>query len=498
MPTYTSKRNFLSAILVLALVFFAGAGSSSSVLGPTNAEAAPPQGHVASFVSTAEEGYVADFVSTAAFGVAMNDSGDVTGTSYPDPGCGSFCLPTLETVVWRGGDRIVLPAIPGLTGIYVNGINNEGWVTGLAGFPGTTTHAVVWQPNGNEYEAIDLGTLPGTTISYAVGIDDLGRVVGWSTTSNFPPQGSPFMWSESTGMVDLSAEGFPDEIPLAISPGGTVATVFTWYQLGDPNSVVAMPSPPQGFGIGGEPTAINDAGDQARFLISTSGQNLRYLFRFHNEGTWQQISLSGSGHLSRYGVGSINDAGDVTATVVSTGVIAFGPDGLAQSLAPLLSPAYGGSEITDGGPMNSAGQILTQVMIGRSQRLVRLIPAQACLRGCLRISDLAISASFIEDPHYPGYCFEGGIMYNEALVSLTVTRRNGAPVEGVLVSGRFLDDYWTSEPVSGITDNSGVVSFPYTGLCGVGAIAFLVDDATGGNLVFDRTVGILTDWAIPQ
>jgi hypothetical protein len=55
--------------------------------------------------------YVADFVSTAAFGVAMNDAGDVTGTSYRDTGCGPFCLPPLDTVVWRGGARIVLPPV---------------------------------------------------------------------------------------------------------------------------------------------------------------------------------------------------------------------------------------------------------------------------------------------------------------------------------------------------------------------------------------------------
>jgi len=36
--------------------------------------------------------YVVDLVATAAFGAAMNDAGDVTGTSYPDPGCGSYNL----------------------------------------------------------------------------------------------------------------------------------------------------------------------------------------------------------------------------------------------------------------------------------------------------------------------------------------------------------------------------------------------------------------------
>src|SRR5262245_38532233 len=63
--------------------------------------------------------YVADIVAPAAFGVAMNAGGDVTGTSYQDTGCGSTCLPPLDTVVWRGGRRIVLPSVPGLSGITV-------------------------------------------------------------------------------------------------------------------------------------------------------------------------------------------------------------------------------------------------------------------------------------------------------------------------------------------------------------------------------------------
>lgn len=443
--------------------------------------------------------YAADFVSTAATGAAMNDSGDVTGTSYPDTGCGPFCLPPEDTVVWRGGERIVLPHLPGLPGITVRSINNQGWVAGFAGFPGTTTHAVVWKPNGSSYQAIDLGTLPGTSISDATGIDNLGRVVGWSTTSNFPPNGSPFMWTESTGMVDLSTQGFPDEVPIALSPGGAVATPGFWYKLEDPNSVITMPSPPQGFYPPGTyPTAINDAGDQARFLVSTSSQNLRYLFRFHHEGTWQQISFTGQGNLSKYGVGSINLAGDVTATVLGNGVIAHGPDGTTQSLVGFLSPAYQAGSITLGGPINSEGQILSQFIIGQSQRLVRLTPTEGCTTGCIQVSSLAVKAKFVEDPNDPDHCTENGNAYNESSVNLTITSETGAKLRGVIVSGRFLDDYWTNSPVSGRTNRRGVVSFAQTGPCGVGAIAFLVDNAIKGPLAFDKTVGTLAGWVIPS
>ena len=37
------------------------------------------------------------------------------------------------------------------------------------------------------YQATDLGNLPGKQISTVAGIDDQNRVVGWSTTTNFPP-----------------------------------------------------------------------------------------------------------------------------------------------------------------------------------------------------------------------------------------------------------------------------------------------------------------------
>jgi hypothetical protein len=438
--------------------------------------------------------YVVDLVATAAFGVDMNDAGDVIGTSYPDVGCGSSCLPPLETVVWRRGRRIVLPTVAGLQGITVTGMNDRGWIVGFAGFSGTTTHAVVWKPTANpadaviRYEALDLGNLPGRTISTATGIDEFNRVVGWSTTSNFPPNGAPFLWTEAGGMVDLSAQGFPDEPPLGISPGGTVATYGYWYRLGDPASVRAMPPPPPGFMVENSAVAINDAGDQARFLVDPTPQILDYPFRFHHEGTWQQLSSIPTGHLTRYGIGSINDARDVTVTVASTGMIAYGPDGLAQPLAPLVSPAYGGGDVVDAEPMNASGEILARMMIGRSSRLVRLVPGAPCTADCIRVTDLQIRG------RGPAYCDQG---QDQVGVRLTVTDEAGVRLQGVTVAGRFFDDYWLDEPVAGQTNARGQVTFTHVGPPCVGAVAFLVTDASSPGRTLDRTTGTLTDYVIP-
>jgi probable HAF family extracellular repeat protein len=480
-----AERYFILSCSVFA--FLIGSVAFSSPQGSDQRYTAEQS---ASSAEGIPDSYTVDLVATASFGVDMNDAGDVIGTSYLDTGCGSTCLPPLETVVWKDGVRIVLPSVPGLLDIYLTGINNQGWICGSAGYIYTTTHAVVWKPVGDSYVAIDLGNLPGKTISTATGIDDLGRVVGWSTTQNFPPSGAPFLWTEAGGMVDLSALGFPNEQPLGISPGGTVATYGLWYRLDDPGSVTALPAAPSGFSVENSGVGINDAGDQARFLVTTGGQNLVYPFRYHHEGTWQQVSFLPTGHLSSYGIGSINDAGDLTATVQGIGMIAYGPDGLAQSVATLVSPAYGGSPITAIGPLNASGEILARMIIGQSgQRLVRLVPGEPCVTSCIRVGGIQMKGKG------PAYCDQGNV---QVKAKVTVTDEAGNRLSGVTVTGHFFDDYWLDETVVAQTNTNGQAFFTHIGPPCIGAIAFLVTDATSVPArTLDRTTGILTNYVIP-
>lgn len=454
--------------------------------------------------------YALDFVGTAATGWDMNDAGDVVGRSYTDPGCGPFCLPPEENVVWRGGQRIVLPLVAGYETSYQFPlfINNLGLIGGYVGIPGTTTHAAAWIPAELQaqwipqvpgYTVQDLGVLPGMSTAEVRGLDELGRMIGWSKLGGaIPTDAAPFMWSQADGWVNLRTRGYPNEMPAAISPGGRVVTTNSWYQLGDPGSAVLLPSLPRGYvGAGSNGSAINDAGDQAHFLVSINSQNLVYPFRLSNGGTWQMLSTVGTGHMSSYGMGSINAAQDVTFTVGSTGMVAAGPAGLGQALAPLLSPAYVGVTIGGAGSMNATGQMLTQAMIGRSQRLMKMTPVTACGADCIVSSALVMTGQFVQDPKLPGSCIQGGTMYNRSSATVTVTSEAGAPLANVQVSGRFLDDYWTNHPVTGTTNAAGVVSWTYQGPCGVGAIAFLVENAVLGTRSFDRTRGTLTSYVIP-
>jgi hypothetical protein len=290
-------------------------------------------------------------------------------------------------------------------------------------------------------------------------------------------------------MVDLSAQGFPNESPLGISPGGTVATYGFWYHLGDPGSITALPSAPSGFGVEGSSVGINDAGDQARFLVNTGPENLVYPFRFHHEGTWQQLSFIPTGHLSSYGVGSITEAGDITVTVQGSGMVAYGPDGLAQSLSALVSSAYGGSVLTSGGPINASGEILGKMIIGQSgQRLVRLVPGEPCASNCIRVASIQMKGKG------PAYCDQGQA---QVKTRVTVTDETGARLSGVNVTAHYFDDYWLDEALVGTTNNQGQAIFVHTGPPCIGAIALLVTDATVAGRTLDRTTGILTNYIIP-
>ncbi|MEQ1501804.1 MAG: hypothetical protein ABMB14_06215 [Myxococcota bacterium] len=445
------------------------------------------------------DAYAVRFVATASTGADRNEAGDVVGTSYRNLACGPFCLPVQDPVVWQGGvDRVVLPAVPGFVGVYPTSIDPTGTVAGLAGFPGTNTVAAVWQPTAQGgYLPVALGTLPNTTASYAVGIDDTGRVLGWSTTLSIPPVAAPFLWTETGGMVDLTTLGFPADQPLFFGPGGMVATATTVYDVDDPASVVVLNAPPAGYLLGNYPAVVNDAGEQARFLVTTGGQNLVYPFRYHPDGTWQQLSPVGTGNLSSYGLSGIDDDGTVTGTVLGGGQIAFGVDGVFESIDPMLSPAYTGA-LVGMGVSGASGDVLGAYQLGTSTRLVVLEPVSTCASNCAVVDRLVMQAKFVEDPQFPGSCFFNGNMHNLARVRLTVTDEAGLPLAGAEVSGRFVDDYWLDEVVVGVTNGNGKVTLSHDGICGDGTIAFLVDDVVSGTRTFDRTTGTLSASKIPN
>ena len=206
-----------------------------TLAGPASVLAADPAGSEPKSPEAIASVYVVDLVATAAFGAAMNDAGDVTGSSYPDPGCGSSCLPPLEPVVWKGGERIVLPNLPGFSGVTTSDINNLGWISGFGGLLGFG-HAAAWKPNGSTYTPIDMGLLPGTTTrspsgsTTTIGLSATPRrrpalrlllcgprLAVWSTSSRRASLGKPRSGSARTERWPRSAIGITSAILAACS-----------------------------------------------------------------------------------------------------------------------------------------------------------------------------------------------------------------------------------------------------------------------------------------
>lgn len=441
--------------------------------------------------------YAVDYVSSAATGVAMNESGDVVGYAYAVDTCGPFCLPAYETVAWIDGVRGVLPDSTSTGVHYVTGMNADGWISGYADYD--YPRALVWKPGSSGYEVLEIGVLPRTYYADTMGIDDAGRVLGWSTTGGaIPSAAGPFLWTEADGMQALSDLGFPNEDAWGLSAGGTVATQNYWYSLDDATTIHSMGTLPRGYTNFGYDTSINDYGEQARFLITTSSSSSYvYGFRYHADGTWVSLAASGS-YYYNYGFGNMNDAGDVAGSVSNAGFIMYGPDGGPESLAALVSTAYPGAAPSWAGDMNSAGEILAEVPLGRSSRLVKLVPVEACTANCSRVTRLVVRGRFIQDPSDPGHCTESGSAYNSTTATVTVMTETGAPVRNATVYGRFLDDYYTDSEVSGRTNFLGQLTLTHTGNCGVGAVAFLVEDVVSGTRTLDRTTGTLTAYSIPR
>jgi len=127
-------------------------------------------------------------------------------------------LGTLGGAIVLGDCAFAIPAV--CFGSSADGVNDLGQVVGwsttspISQYESSPVHAVLWTPSGT---ISDLGALPGDTSSSAWKINFFGLVIGssgdtpffdYGPTSDygFPFEviGRPFIWSERSGMQDLN------------------------------------------------------------------------------------------------------------------------------------------------------------------------------------------------------------------------------------------------------------------------------------------------------
>ena len=147
---------------------------------------------------------------------AINDSGQVAGTTN-DSGLVVGAPPAhSRAVVWTGLKVVTLPAPDGFAQTYALALNNKGMVVGTAVREGGHSHAMLWR-NG---EAVDLGAVvPGGYYCEAYGINDHGQVVGRGS-------GGAFLWQNGKMEVlkPLSIDS-SDIVPRGINDQGQIVGV---------------------------------------------------------------------------------------------------------------------------------------------------------------------------------------------------------------------------------------------------------------------------------
>jgi probable HAF family extracellular repeat protein len=191
--------------------------------------------------------------------VQLTDSGVLLGsadTTIPDtdyPAANPFGTVDpriLHAFKWRHGDLKDLGALPGNNPSYIFEVNRHGvgagnsetgWFDSRNNYP--AAHAVLFR----HQRVRDLGTLPGGTESWALGISSRGEVAGFANNTvpdpysmvGYTTQTRAFVWRNGT-MTDLGTLGGPDAAVATVNERGEVAGDS--YVNDRPNAVTGVPT----------------------------------------------------------------------------------------------------------------------------------------------------------------------------------------------------------------------------------------------------------------
>jgi len=356
-------------------------------------------------------------------GVAINASGQATGTWVPGTCAPTPCGVTSHAFIWKNNGSLLqnigspqtdeystgvaINAFGQVTGIseghaflWANdgtpmrdlgtlrkpdgnsegaAINNAGQVTGHSDVNGSTTypyHAFLWRNDGTPMQ--DLGDLGGDE-SYGVAINSSGQVTGYSATR--PESGyHAFLWrNDGTPMQDVGDLTGHGSYPVAINDAGQVTGnsctrncsfnhAFLWKNDGTPMVFLGT--------LGGHDStseAMNTSGQVTGSSSTIAGNNVRHAFLWRNDGTKMQDlnALIDPADPSRPFVtlikgDAINDASQILADGIDsrTGQThAYFLEGTVLTMAP-RSLAYGSQ------PINATSAAKSVTMTNTSPKVV--------------------------------------------------------------------------------------------------------------------------------
>jgi len=154
---------------------------------------------------------------SAAFGI--NDAGQIVGESYPANGVAPHAF------LWSKEHGMQDLGTLGGNTSEARAINNVGQVVGDSAITGgVNTHAFFWSQSSG---MVDLGTMKSYDPSYAYGVNDIGRVVGYSGVTQLFTYTYGFLWTQNKGLKPLGfLEGGIQSFAFGINFFGEVAGSF--------------------------------------------------------------------------------------------------------------------------------------------------------------------------------------------------------------------------------------------------------------------------------
>jgi probable HAF family extracellular repeat protein len=178
----------------------------------------------------------------------------------------------LRALRWVGGIPIELGVHKdGRIAVQAFGVNDRGQVVGYLSPGGAASfaHAFIWEQG----RFTDLGTLPGTNLSFANAVNERGQVVGQSYNTRAPGTARAFLWEDGVILdLGMAAPQHTLSDPRAINKKGEIvgtsgvkltAVAWLWRDgaMRDLNTLIAMDDPARPFVQLVEASGINDRGE---------------------------------------------------------------------------------------------------------------------------------------------------------------------------------------------------------------------------------------------
>jgi probable HAF family extracellular repeat protein len=187
----------------------------------------------------------------------VNSHGDVVGVIQDEN------TPT-HGILWRGGQVIDLPLLPGGSFAVPTAINDAGLIVGYAA-GAEASHAVVWSKQSPQ-TIRDLGVMTGS--AYLTDVTDKGTVVGWSDSAGEDFREQAIAGTVRKGLTTLAGP-LPGTNSVARAAAGSYivgSAALTDASEDPPGAVIWTPTGPHALpGTNAAANAVNDYGTVTGF-----------------------------------------------------------------------------------------------------------------------------------------------------------------------------------------------------------------------------------------